>query len=63
MLSRKLKKAFERECSYLEHYDKYGELPFIKKRVNISLSIKVIEKYKDKIENNEFSKFIESQIC
>jgi len=62
MLSKKLRKAFERECGYLEYYDKYGEFPFRKKRINITLSSKVIKKHKDKIENGEFSNFIESKI-
>ena len=62
MLSKKLKKYIERECSYLEYYDKHGEFPFKRKRVNISLSSEVVEKHKGKIENNEFSKFIESKI-
>jgi len=62
MLSRKLKKAFERECRYLEYYDKYGEFPFEKKRINITLSSEIINRHKDKINNKEFSKFIEDRL-
>lgn len=62
MLSKKLKKAFERECYYLEYYDKHKEFPFKKKRINIILRSDVIEMNRDKIANGEFSSFIEYKI-
>ena len=62
MLSKKLRKAFERECTYLEYYDKHGEFPFKKKKITITLSLETIEKHKDKVKENKFSSFIESKI-
>jgi len=59
MLSKKLKKAFERECKYLEYYDKHLKFPFEKKKVTITLSNEIIEKHKDK---ENFSAFVESKI-
>ena len=59
MLSRKLRKVFERECRYLEYYDVHREFPFIRKRIDITLSSEVLDRFKDKINNREFSEIVE----
>jgi len=49
----------ERCVGYLEFYDKFGHLPFEKKKVVITLSYESIEKLKGKNRSAE----IENLIC
>jgi hypothetical protein len=59
MLSKKLRKAFERECYYLEYYDKNRVFPFEKKKIDITLSVESLDKLKC-LENR--SEYIENLI-
>ena len=62
MLSKKLKKAFERECFILRYYDNHRRFPSAKRKIMITLSFETLEKFQDKIKKREFSSFVEQLI-
>jgi len=52
-------KEFKKACYNLEYYDKHGSFPFEKKKVTITLSNKILDKYK---KEKNFSALIESKL-
>ena len=44
MLPKKLTKAFEKTCYYLEYYDKNKHFPFERKKITITLSKGILNK-------------------
>ncbi|MBS3095556.1 hypothetical protein J4231_02660 [Candidatus Woesearchaeota archaeon] len=61
----KILKKYKYVFDALENYDKTRELPFQKKRIDISLSIKTINKLKELKEktNKSISRIIEEKVC
>ena len=61
---KKILKEYKEVFETLENYDKTGELPFQRKRIDITLSIKTIEKLKKLKEETgkPISRIIEERI-
>lgn len=60
----KIKKKYSRAFEMLENYDKTRELPFQRKRIDITLSVETINKLKEIKENTgkPLSQIIEEKI-
>lgn len=46
MLPKKIKQQIRKGQKMLEYFDKYGELPFKRKRIDVTLSSKTVNKLK-----------------
>jgi len=62
--SKRILKKYRYVFEALENYDKTRELPFQRKRIDVTLSVKIIEKLKQMREKTgkSISKIIEEQV-
>lgn len=61
---KKILKKYKKDFEVLENYDKTGELPFQRKRIDITLSVETINKLKELKEKTgkPISQIIEERI-
>ena len=63
--SKKILKKYKKIFDTIENYDKTGELPFQRKRIDITLSVETLKKLKELKEKTgkSISRIIEEKVC